>query len=125
MPSTLFDVFSSYEVPENADTLTTEKRRDEFYKLIGQCIKKWADVETQLFELCVLALKSPGQQAAIVYYKSPTINSRLTLVDELLRAILPPRDREDGGHDHPLVSEWIDIFREIEAQAPQPDHNVQ
>jgi hypothetical protein len=56
-----------------------EQRRDEFYKLFGQCIKKWADVEGTLFELCVRCLKTSRRQAAaIVYYKSPTIDSRLT-----------------------------------------------
>ena len=120
MPGTLFDVFGSFEVPEEASVLTFEKRRDEFYRLIGKCIKEWAHVENELFEICVLALKVPRKQAAIIYYKSPSIDARLNLADELLPASLPPpqRPKKDGGHDPPLVSRWKKISGDIRELLP-------
>lgn len=98
---TVFSPFGSFEVPEGASPLTIETRRNEFYQLIGKCIKEWAMVEEKLFELFVFALKAPRKQAAIVYYRCPTIDARLNLTDKLIRAILPQRERKDGGHDHP------------------------
>jgi hypothetical protein len=120
MPGTLFDVFGSFEVPEGADVLTFEKRRDEFYRLIGKCIKEWAHVENELFEICVLALKAPRRQAAIIYYRSPSIDTRLRLANELLQASLPPpeRPKEDGGHDHSLLIQWKKINGDISDLLP-------
>jgi hypothetical protein len=109
----LINVFGSIEIPEGATQLTIETRRNEFYQLVGKCIKEWANVEEKLFELCVFALAAPRKQSAIVYYKSPTIISRLNLVDELLRAILPPRTRKNGGHDHPHVVTWNEVCSAI------------
>ena len=59
------------------------------------------------------ALTAPRKQSAIVYYKSTTLSSRLDLVDELLRAILPPRARKNGGHEHPHVVVWNKVCSAI------------
>lgn len=104
---------SSYPVPDGASALDVEQRKNEFYRLIGECIKEWAQVEEKLFELCAFALQSPRKQAAIVYYKCPTIDSRLTLTDELVRCVLPERTRKNGGHNHRLVIEWDKLRKAI------------
>ena len=58
-------------------------------------------VEEKLFELFAFALKAPRKQAAIVYYRCSTIDARLNLADELIRSILPRREKNDGGQaDH-------------------------
>jgi len=116
---TIFGPFGSFEIPEGAGPLTVETRRKEFYQLIGQCIKEWAKVEEKLFELCVFALKAPRKQTAIVYYKSPTLDTRLNLVDDLVRAILPQRERKDGGHDHPHVIAWTKLHKAIKDVLPE------
>lgn len=41
------------------------------------------------------------------------MEARLTLTDELIRTILPPHERESGGHDHPDVKAWNDIRLEV------------
>lgn len=96
----------------------SKKRRDEFYKWIGLCIKEWASIEDKLFELCMFALKAPEKQTAIVYYRTPTIDSRLKLTDELLRTVLPQREKKDGGHDHPDVTRWVDVMNAINDLLP-------
>lgn len=110
----LINPFGSIEIPEGATPLTIETRRNEFYQLVGKCIKEWANVEEKLFDLCVFALKAPRKQTAIVYYRSPTLGSRLKLVDELLQTILPQRTRKNGGHDHPHVVAWGKVYHAID-----------
>jgi hypothetical protein len=90
----------------------------EFYMLIGQCIKHWAGIEDRLFDLCTLALNAEPKQAAIVYYRTPSLDARLTLVDELIVSILPKKERKDGGHDHPLVTRWKALVNDIRDLLP-------
>lgn len=119
MSLTIFDPFGSIEIPEGSTGLDVEQRRNEFYQLIGKCIKEWATVEQKLFELCVFALKAPRRQAAIVYYKSPTIDTRLNLTDELVRAILPKKERPDGGKDHKWVTTWSKLYNDVKDMLPE------
>lgn len=107
--------------PSNEDILFgpfPDTLRQPLYAWIGLCIKDWADVESWLFKLCCLALGTDKVKVAIVFYRTPTIDSRLKLVDELLRTILPARSREDGGHDHPDVITWKAIVRDIQELLP-------
>jgi hypothetical protein len=86
---------------------------DAFYNLIGKCIKEWAYIEDELFHLCKFSLGSGEKQAAIVFYRTPTIDSRLKLVSELLLAKLPQKSRKNGGHDDPLVTRWTKLENAI------------
>jgi hypothetical protein len=79
---------------------------DQFTLMVGNCITQWALVEDALFEICWRALQSPRERAAIVYYRSPTIDTRMNLTDELVRSALPKRERQSGGHDHPDIKLW-------------------
>ena len=119
MALTIFDPYGSIEIPEGSTGLDAERRRDEFYQLIGKCIKEWANVEQKLFELCVFALNAPRTQAAVVYYKTPTIDARLTLTDELVRVILPKKERPDGGKDHKWVVTWAKLYTDIKDLLPE------
>ena len=88
-------------------------RQAEFYKLVGICIKEWAKIEDQLFDLCEYALKAEQKHVAIIYYRTPSIDTRLKLTTELILSTLPQRKKMDGGHDHPMVVDWKKIDREI------------
>ncbi len=85
----------------------------EFYQWVGQCITEWANVERQLFRLCNFALGAGPERTAIIYYRTPTLDSRLDLVEELIRTKLPRRIKADGSHDHPLVIEWKTIIKDV------------
>jgi hypothetical protein len=71
--------------------------------------------KTQLFLICHKCLRTRYDLVSIVYYQIPTLNSRLKLVEELIRANLPGRKRKSGGHDHPDLRRWISVQRELEA----------
>lgn len=86
---------------------------DEFHMWIGKCITAWAKVEEHLFDICVKSLGTTQQKAAIVYFRTPTLDTRLKLVDELVRTVLPKRERKDGGHDHEDVKTWNKFRKQI------------
>ncbi len=90
--------------------------RDEFHMWIGYCISSWARVEERLFEVCWAALSCPKERAAIVYYRTPTLDARLKLTDKLVRSALPKPARKSGGHLHRHVSIWEALKREITSQ---------
>jgi hypothetical protein len=96
-----------------ADELTPDQ---EFLMWIGICITTWAHVEEHLFEMCATVLSGPRVNAAIVYYRTPTLDSRLKLVGELVLAFLPKLERAEGGHDHPNVVTWNALRKDIEGQ---------
>ncbi len=88
-------------------------REREFYMLIGLCIKEWAKIEDRLFDLCELVMRCDQATVSIVYYRTPTINSRLKLASELLRSRFPKRTRRNGGHDHPISIAWDKVEAEL------------
>ena len=94
----------------------------QFFYYVGQCITSWAKVEEHLFEICTSCLGANRKQVAIIYYRTPTIDSRLQLVDELIRTILPQRESRDGAHDHPDVVVWDKLRKEIGAEFPTRNH---
>jgi hypothetical protein len=78
---------------------------DEFHIMVGQCIGAWAQVDDELFRIfqdCV----GPLEQCAIIYYRTPGLDVRFGLTDEIVRSVLPKKEKADGGHDHPDLVAW-------------------
>jgi hypothetical protein len=80
-----------------------DKEHDEFYSWLGRCISRWAYTEDILFGLCQIALISPVELVAVVYYRTPTVDARTKLVEELVSATLPKPAKKSGGHKHDLA----------------------
>jgi hypothetical protein len=91
------------------------KEYDEFYKWVGICIKGWAAVEDTMFELCALVLKADPKHVSIIYYRTPTIDARLTLTSDLVASVLPQKKRKDGGHDHPDLLKWNKLVKDTKS----------
>ncbi len=83
---------------------------DEFYLMMGQCIASWAQVDDALFRI-FQACVGPPEQCAIIYYRQPGLDIRFGLTEEIVVSVLPKRERQSGGHDHPDVATWKDIVR--------------
>jgi hypothetical protein len=84
---------------------TIQAKADEFYMFIGQCINDWANIDEILFQIfhhCV----GPRLQSAIIYYRTPGLDARLSLTDEIVRSVLPKKKRPNGGHSHEAVRAW-------------------
>jgi hypothetical protein len=92
-----------------AEDLTPQKAADDFHMMIGYCIAEWAKVGDELFRICHTALQCPKEQAAIVYYRTPTIRSRLTLTDDAVRALIS-RHKSDG-HPHDDLKFWDKVTK--------------
>lgn len=86
----------------------------KFHMAVGYCITAWADLEEQLFKICAKSLGSSDVAAAVVYYRTPTLDGRLKLCDELVRIVLPPKTQKVGGKDHPGVAAWKKLRKRAE-----------
>jgi hypothetical protein len=79
------------------------------------CIKQWELVEIHLFKICELILGANRKHLAIIYYRTPTLDSRLSLTNDLVESMFPKRP---GEHDHPdLVCLEITSWRDTLAAA--------
>ena len=76
---------------------------DAFWLMVGKCIGAWANVEEALFRIVWKCL-GPYEQSAIVYYKTPSLEARFTLADELVESVLPKT--KPGKQHHPSVKSW-------------------
>jgi hypothetical protein len=98
---------------------TPEKGAEQdFLMWVGYCITTWAEVEEALFGVCWKCLQSPKEVAAIVYFRTPSLDARVSLADELVKYTLPKRERKSGGHDHPSLKLWKQIERKFRDLLP-------
>lgn len=95
---------------------TTQEVANDFHMMIGYCIAEWAKVEDELFRVCHAALRCPKEQAATVYYRTPQLEARLTLTDEVVRAVLPKH--KPGDHPHDDLKFWIDVLKQVRDLVP-------
>ena len=65
-------------------TKKPDEIRDEFHMMIGYCIAEWAGIDDELFRIFQQCTGAKEKQAAIVYYRTPALNVRLGLVDEIV-----------------------------------------
>jgi hypothetical protein len=90
---------------------------DQFYMMMGQCIGVWVGgIEDYFFEICHTVLRSPSKQAAIVFYKTPTLDARMTLTDELVKLVLPQHKADD--HPHEDLKLWVTTYKMIDKLKP-------
>src|SRR5580692_7435435 len=82
----------------------------EFYQLVGQNIKAWATTEGLLFDICEKLLKTDRTLVSVVFFRSPTISSRLDLTNELLTVRFPK--------DHPVIVQWKPIKKAMSDLLP-------
>jgi hypothetical protein len=86
-----------------------------FFSWIGVCIKEWAKIEAVLFKLCGHVLGAKPQHVAIVYYRTPSLEGRLQLTNELLSSFFP---KNPGEHDDPIFVTWKNLKNEIQDMMP-------
>lgn len=99
------------------ETGTSSELEREFYQHLGIAIAEWAWIDAELFSVCAAVFRAPVlQHVAIIYYRTPTVDARLTLTDELVESVLPKPERKSGGHPHPTAKEWTAIEKAIRAE---------
>jgi hypothetical protein len=80
----------------------SQREADEFHMMLGYCIVAWAEVDECLFRIfrdCV----GPYEQCAIIFYKTPGLEARFSLTDEIVKSIFP---KEPNKPNHPSVVAW-------------------
>jgi hypothetical protein len=85
------------------------KIADEFHMEMGYCISAWARVDDELFRIfrdCVGSL----DQSAIIYYRTPGLNTRLDITSELVRTTLLPSWERPGKNDL-RIKAWISAIK--------------
>jgi hypothetical protein len=101
--------------PKPLNNPSPDPIHDEFFKWVGICIKEWAKIENELFELCKIVLDTDPKRVAIVFYRTPSTEGRILLTDNLLETLWP---KKPGEHDSPELIEWISMRQEIQKLLP-------
>jgi hypothetical protein len=92
-----------------------DREHEDFYKWVGVCIKEWTNIEKALFYFCSFVLKSETKHVAIIYYRTPSLEGRLSLTDDLIRSLFP---KKPGEHDHSILVTWAEILSDIRSLVP-------
>lgn len=72
-------------------------RPSPFYEWVGRCIKRWADLEGYVYEIADWALNSERSISAIVFFRTPSFDGRLTLTSDLLKHTLKNEKRRSAN----------------------------
>jgi hypothetical protein len=92
---------------------TRDATETKFYEAVGRCIKIWAGVENYLFDICVELLETSPQIAGVIFFRTPTIDARLTLVSDLFLARFLPRGLKSGDHMPKIIDDWQAIHVDL------------
>ena len=98
------------------DDLPTKEDEARFFAALGRAITAWADLEDVLFAITHTILDCTKERAAIVFYRTPTIASRLTLTDDLVGSFFPKH--EPGEQPDRRIKRWNEIQSEISEYLP-------
>jgi hypothetical protein len=95
-----------------------DEERDAHLLGIGRAITEWAEIQDELFHIVHRILECRSEHAAIVFFRTPTFEGRLSLAEELLKTVFPQTADKPGSHDHPGFVVWMDIAKAIRAEIP-------
>jgi hypothetical protein len=93
----------------------TTKKTDAFLQAIGRAITDWAHIDEELFHICQCVLRADSKHVAIIYYRTPNLDARITLTDDLVKTILPARTRPNGGKDDPITTLWKELHADLKS----------
>jgi hypothetical protein len=88
------------------------KARDEFHMVIGYCVAAWAQVDDKLFRIFRDCL-GPYDQSAVIYYRTPGLDIRFTLTDEIVKTTLLPSWERPGSRDR-RIKAWRAVYLEFD-----------
>ena len=85
---------------------------------LGMCITEWANIEAEIFEIFNSVLGTDLRHSAILFYSTPTLETRLALCTELLATVFPSPEKKDGGHKHRDHKTWDSLLVAIRKEMP-------
>lgn len=90
---------------------TSGKEGQRFLAALGRAITIWAELEDVLFKIVLDILGCTFERAAIVFYRTPSIDARLTLTADLVRTFFPRH--EPGEHPDERIKQWENLEKQI------------
>jgi hypothetical protein len=81
-----------------------QKLSDEFHMTMGYCIAAWAQVDNELFRIFADCM-ALTDHSAIIYYRTPGLDVRFGMADEIVKTTLLP-SWERPGHGDPRIKAW-------------------
>jgi len=97
---------------------SVDPERDAHLLEIGRAITEWASVQDQLFAIVRLILRCSERHASIVFFRTPSIESRISLTDDLLKTVFPQTSDKPGSKPHPGYTVWTQIQKELRKETP-------
>lgn len=92
----------------------TKILEEDTYHWIGRCIARWGYVDNALFYICAWAMRCDEEVAAVVYYRTPSLDARISLVNDLMEARFIPGGLKSGQHPPPLLKAWRGLKQRLE-----------
>jgi hypothetical protein len=96
--------------------ILTDTDEVAFYAELGRAVTDWALVEQELFAITHSILNCTAERAAIVFYRTPTIDSRITLTDDLISSFFPRHN--PGEHPDTKLKLWNNLQRKMKEILP-------
>jgi hypothetical protein len=100
--------------------MPTEEDETRFYAALGRAITNWAELEDVLFRMVHVILGCTQERAAIVFFRTPTLESRLTLTSDLVDSFFSKH--APGEQPDPRIKSWKAISKQIRDQVPTRNH---
>lgn len=97
---------------------STPDKETAFYSWVGLYITRWAFIEETLFLICSTVLGTDPARTAVVFYRTPTLSSRIELISELMTVRFPPPERANGGHRDKRYKAWERLAQKLKALMP-------
>ena len=113
-PATDAEPSSSQQAPVNPE----KDAALIFFYGLGKCIDRWAYVDRQLYLIFRLVLKLEPDQASFLFYRVPTFNQRLNLVDDALRTVLDRKEFETMWLPLSYKIKGLSLVRNVFAHHP-------
>jgi hypothetical protein len=95
-----------------------DSERDDHLLALGRAVAEWANVEERLYGLVLLVLGCDPRHGAIIFYRTPTLEQRLQLLDDLLKTVFPQPSDNPGAHDHPDYRDWCNLMSDLRREMP-------
>jgi hypothetical protein len=90
-----------------------EKQGRQFFYWVGLAVTQWARIDEELFSICAAVLKADQRHVAIIYYRTPSLEARISLTNDLAKTVMPQRKRKNGGHASPFERKWDKLIQDI------------
>jgi hypothetical protein len=97
---------------------SVDPERDAHLLEIGRAITEWAAIQDQLYSIVLTVLRCAPRHAAIVFFRTPSIESRITLTDDLLKTVFPQTSEKPGSKPHPGYVVWMNIQADLRDETP-------